>query len=57
MNWKEKTVAKSKNGKIIMMQNVSAIYNDVSHYVLLDSKGMFVAKSIDFNQLNKMLYK
>ena len=55
-NWREKTECKTKNGKIVHMQNVSNIFNDVDYYVLFDANGNFVEKSLDFNDLHDKLY-
>lgn len=55
-NWREKTECKTKNGKIVRMQNVSNIFNDVDYYVLYDANGNFVEKSLDFNDLHDKLY-
>lgn len=54
--WREKTECKTKNGKIVRMQNVSSIYNDQDYYVLYDVDGNFVEKSLDFNYLHDKLY-
>jgi len=55
-HWREKTECKTKNGKIVRMQNVSSIYNDQDYYVLYDADGNFVEKSLDFNDLHDKLY-
>ena len=55
-NWREKTECKSRNGKIVRMQNVSNSFNDQDYYVLFDADGNFVEKSLDFNYLHKKLY-
>lgn len=54
--WKERTVSKTKNGKIILMENVSAIFNDVNYYVLMDANGQFLDRDINYNTLHKRLY-
>ena len=56
-HWREKVVAKTKNGKIVKNINVSSVYNDRDYYTLFDKDGNFVENSLDFNYLNKKLYK
>jgi hypothetical protein len=55
-NWREKTECKSRNGKIVRMQNVSNSFNDQDYYILYDADGNFVEKSLDFNDLHDKLY-
>ena len=53
---RDKVVTKTKNGKIIHKQNISAIFNDVDHYVLFDKNGDCIARNIDYNKLHQKLY-
>lgn len=55
-HWREKTECKTKNGKIVHMQNVSSIFNDRDYYILYDADGKFVEQSLDFNDLHDKLY-
>ena len=55
-HWREKTECKTKNGKIVRMQNVSSIFNEQDYYILYDADGNFVEKSLDFNDLHDKLY-
>lgn len=56
-NWKEKVIATKKgSGKIVKMQNMSPTQNDQDYYILIDDKGEFVDKSLDFNVLRDKLF-
>ena len=56
-NWKEKIVlTKGGGGKIIKMQNISPTQNDQDYYILLDDKGEYVDRSLDFNYLKSKLF-